>query len=523
MIGEDLEKEEEEGDAEGKPISWKSIAIDIAQSVQSLHKAIVAGDNPVTFKQKITSVVDAVRLMLYSSRSMDKDAPHLQDAEVKEPHRNVLASLAKLILSAKALNESNMNHNNGKVQRDAADVLNAVRKFVLVCQNKNVPIRPVNPRLLFNTVDNNISNNGTQQQEYLEDTEEEGKRKSNNSPAITKAKYPLNQDLIVSLQTHAKQIVGSTDALCKASSYIYQVNQYQIKKENEQVDTEKKEESDEEEITDEKRYILEERAKSNVILLFQNLSSQIGNYLAILNDIDISHIDPSQLQSLPSFRNNKQRLYNSVGLLFSAVQTLTNSQLDLMTSINRIEETVGMVENAIEEIFSNVVQMVGERKIWMMRNGEHAGAIVPAEPNSPVSSYFDIDRKQRPSRGSLTTDDESSEATTPIITRFYNRQNSQGTVSSHRPSISQSTSSLTRPSPGSQSMANSKALKRQFSFGHGNTHDEMSQLWFLQYDYAEGDIVFSADKSVKGGTIRALVERLTLHDEIGKLNKVLYA
>ncbi|KAG1424225.1 hypothetical protein G6F57_023460 [Rhizopus arrhizus] len=80
--------------------------------------------------------------MLYSSRSMDKDAPHLQDAEVKEPHRNVLASLAKLILSAKALNESNMNHNNGKVQRDAADVLNAVRKFVLVCQNKNVPIRP---------------------------------------------------------------------------------------------------------------------------------------------------------------------------------------------------------------------------------------------------------------------------------------------------------------------------------------------------------------------------------------------
>ena len=72
-------------------------------------------------------------------------------------------------------------------------------------------------------------------------------------------------------------------------------------------------------------------------------------------------------------------------------------------------------------------------------------------------------------------------------------------------------------------MTNSKALKRQFSFGHGNTHDEMSQLWFLQYDYAEGDIVFSADKSVKGGTIRALVERLTLHDEIGKLNKVLYA
>lgn len=60
-------------------MTWKSIAIDIAQSVQSLHKAITAGDSPLTFRQKITTVVDTVRLMLYSSKSMDKEATHLQD------------------------------------------------------------------------------------------------------------------------------------------------------------------------------------------------------------------------------------------------------------------------------------------------------------------------------------------------------------------------------------------------------------------------------------------------------------
>jgi hypothetical protein len=55
-------------------------------------------------------------------------------------------------------------------------------------------------------------------------------------------------------------------------------------------------------------------------------------------------------------------------------------------------------------------------------------------------------------------------------------------------------------------------LQRQFSFSHS---DEKSQFWFLGYDYAEADIEFTQEKSIKGGTLRALVERLTLHDFIG--------
>lgn len=488
---------------EQKPMTWKSVALDIAQSVQSLHRSIAAGDNPLIFKQKITSVVDTVRLMLYSSRSMDKEVSHLQDPEIKEPHRNVLASLAKLILSAKAINESNLDQ-NGKVQRDSTDVLNSVRRFVLVCQNKNVPIRAVNPRLIFNTTDDVLQANA-------EDDLEENKKKGNTT--ATKLKYPLNQDLIVSLQTHAKQIVGSTDALCKASAYIYRVDQQQDDDDDDDDDDgdtndgdededdgnrkKGKDDQEETEMDEEKRHVLEERARSNVVLLFQNLSTQIGNYLAILNDIDMSQVDTNQLQSLPEFRNNKQELYNAVGLLFSAVQTLTNAQQDLPASINNVEKTVGMVENTIEEIFSTVVQMVGERKIWMMRSGE----------NGAESSFSDAEKKQRPSRGSITTDDNSSEASAPILPRFYNRQNSQGSAGSQqRPSVSQSATNLTRPT-------NDKNTKQLISL------EEKSQFWYLGYDYADGDIVFTKDGSVQGGTLRALVERLTLHEAIGKLTK----
>jgi hypothetical protein len=483
---------------EQKPMTWKSVALDIAQSVQSLHRSIAAGDNPLIFKQKITSVVDTVRLMLYSSRSMDKEVNHLQDPEIKEPHRNVLASLAKLILSAKAINESNLDQNS-KVQRDSTDVLNSVRRFVLVCQNKNIPIRAVNPRLIFNTTDDVIQANA-------EDDIEENKKKGNT--AATKLKYPLNQDLIVSLQTHAKQIVGSTDALCKASAYIYRVDQQQDDDDDDDTNDgdededggnrkKVKDDQEETEMNEEKRHVLEERARSNVVLLFQNLSTQIGNYLAILNDIDMSQVDTNQLQSLPEFRNNKQELYNAVGLLFSAVQTLTSTQQDLPASINNVEKTVGMVENTIEEICSTVVQMVGERKIWMMRIGE----------NGAETSFPDAEKKQRPSRGSITTDDNSSEASAPILPRFYNRQNSQGSAGSQqRPSVSQSATNLTRP-------INDKNTKQLIS------PEEKSQFWYLGYDYADGDIVFTKDGSVQGGTLRALVERLTLHEAIGKLTK----
>lgn len=499
---------------EDAQMTWKSIAIEIAQSVQNLNKAVVRGESLDSFRQKIAMVVDAVRLMLYSSRSLDKDAAHLQDIEIRDPHRNVLSTLAKLILSAKVVNDSGLDI-NGKVQRDAADVLNSVRKFVLICQTKNVKIEQVNPRLLLNSANaitaviTPVNISGGEDLDEMTSTANKRKSSTTSSSNTARAKYPLNQDLIVSLQTHAKQIVGSTDALCKASAYIYTLEEKQ----------------QQEEASEEQAYTLDQRARSNVVLLFQNLSTQIGNYLAILGDIDTNHIDPTQIQSLPKFRSNKQKLYNAVGLLFSAVQTLTDTQNDLTISVTAIETAVATVENSIEDIFSDIVQMVGERKVWLMRNDASMITADGGGPRSPVNTYFDADAKKRPHRGSINDSDaNSTEGGTPILSRIYNRQGSQQGLNpqqqalaqqqqqQHRPSISNVTpSNLTRPT------AESQALKRQFSFGHGvGSQDDKSQFWYLGYDYAEGDIVFTVDKSIKGGTLRALVERLTLHDFIGK-------
>jgi son of sevenless-like protein len=42
-------------------------------------------------------------------------------------------------------------------------------------------------------------------------------------------------------------------------------------------------------------------------------------------------------------------------------------------------------------------------------------------------------------------------------------------------------------------------------------------VWYLGYDYRPGDIMFNMEGSVRGGTLEALIERLTLHDYLGKL------
>ncbi|KAI9358806.1 ras guanine nucleotide exchange factor domain-containing protein [Pilaira anomala] len=208
---------------------------------------------------------------------------------------------------------------------------------------------------------------------------------------------------------------------------------------------------------------------------------------------------------------------------------LTDTQNDLLTSISSVETFVANVENSIEDIFSDIVHMVGERKIWLMRNDtsmNSASTFADNTPRSPVHDTYFADpsdpNKKRPHRGSINDSNISSTEgitnnNTPLLSRIYNRQGSQerSAPQQQRTSISTTstasavTSNLTRPTLESQ------ALKRQFSFGYGvGTQDDKSQFRYLGYDYPEGDLVFTVENSIKGGTLRALVERLTLHDFI---------
>ncbi|KAF7727743.1 hypothetical protein EC973_007202 [Apophysomyces ossiformis] len=441
---------------EAETLTWQKLSTDIATAVHQLNTAAQRGQSEKC-GESISAVVDSIRLMLYSSRSMDKDAMHMQDRELRDPHRAVMASMSKLVLSVKMATECGQSVSSPsspdtlyKVQRDAADLLSAVRNFVTVCQNKQVDVESVCPRLMGQDINN--------QSDGMIITDKRASLDQAN--LVHKAKYPLNEDLIVSLQTHANQIYGSTEALSSATTFILSL----------QEDAN------------------ERKARSNVVILFRNLSMQIGQYLSILGDIDLTNVDNSQIPSLSHYRVNKQKLYNAIGSLFGAVQGFTDMELDTNNSVTEIEDALHLVEDTIEKILTNVDQMVGERRVWLIRrdNGIDDDRFREGGPPTPETPYGSEESKWE--TGESTEIGSGADLEYPTAMSWGHHR--------HRPSISRM----------------EKPRKRQLS---NKTLDSRADgLWFLGYDSNEGDIVFAADGSVKGGTLPALVERLTLHDTL---------
>lgn len=48
------------------------------------------------------------------------------------------------------------------------------------------------------------------------------------------------------------------------------------------------------------------------------------------------------------------------------------------------------------------------------------------------------------------------------------------------------------------------------------SHTAMQSAWYLQNESEDKEILINPDGGVRGGTLRALVERLTLHTHRGK-------
>ena len=404
-------------------------------AIHHLNMAAQRGERDA-FVEDASAVVVSIRMMLYASGMLDKDSNHMQDRMLRDPHRAVMAALSKLVLSVKTASDGS--HKTiqpellHRVQRDAGDVLAAVRSFVTVCQERRVKVEQVKPQLMFDTDTSTISNESTALVSSNTVVEFDPETTRIATGLGQKSKYPLNQDLLVSLQTHANQVYGSTNALCSKAAELN---------------------------TNE-----DGKSLSTVILLFRSLSMQIGQYLSILEDIDLVNIDDSKIPSLGDYLVNKQKLYNAVGVLFGVVQSLSSNRIDATQCVQDINEAVQSVENTIKLILTNVDEMIKQRRNWYRQ-------LNPGDddemPMSPVSARFD---------DSDSDEGELCKAPTDKARKLM----------------------LYQPPVVPRSATEN---------GGGGC---------LGYDYPPEEIVYGQDGNIKGGTLRALVERLTLHDSLGK-------
>ncbi|KAL0088558.1 ras guanine nucleotide exchange factor domain-containing protein [Phycomyces blakesleeanus] len=508
-----------------EPLTWQSLSTDIALVIHQLNQSTQNGQSNAMIS-RAAAVVAAIRIMLYSSRAMEKEVKHLQDPSLHAPRNVVMSAVSKLVLSARMASEANGNSEPFvRVQRDAANVLTAVRNFVSAFQERQIPIDYVRPKLLKDTriygtipsdLDSELEISVYSKNYGTTDTLDEIKRpnpepqsiisgKSGSSSLgggsmggggkslVQKTKYPLNQDLIVNIKTYANQIYGSTDSMITAADHV--LGTY--------------DEPDEDET---------QKARSEIVLLFRHLSSHISQYMGVLEEIELNSIDSAHIPSLSSYRANRQSLYTTVGSLFGTVQNLTNSHVEVHHAVYELRKAILGVENAVENILGSVNDMVEERKAWLGRSGKVASIVSEDESRSlpPWSPGFvTYSTLKEENEDDLESVEENSlsdhEGETSVVECVDDELLKNLTIGDSGVRKDSCVSS----SSGSRTIGSDKLRKRQYSMKIDEDRGiNSAEPWYLGQDRTSDMVLLNLDGTVKGGTLVALVERLTMHNAL---------
>ncbi|KAI8387507.1 ras guanine nucleotide exchange factor domain-containing protein [Blakeslea trispora] len=492
----------QEESKKSEELTWQKISSDVAFSIHQLINTAQKGQY-TELQPKTAMIVESVRLMLYASRSMEKDSQLLQDSVFKEPRRAIMSSLSKLVLSSKMGAEisgisASAPGTLQKIQKDANDVLVAVRNFVTLCQQRDVAISYVNPRLLSDisqlpydpstaSSSNNYAKASTSENTpnsgsviHLIDNKKivVGNMVEARIPLTQKAKYLLNQDFVINLQAYAYQIHGSIEVFLKVVSSI--------------LGSETKDKADLQKI------------RADIVSMFRNVSNQISQYINVLDEVNLDHIDMNA-SSTVGYRISRQSLYTAVGRLFGATQTITNIDANLEKAVNTIHGSIDSVKDAIVNIEQSIIMMVNERKRIMGATHEDSIAV------SPTSSNLAPVRRLSSGTVSLIHDQQA-----PLSPRSHEglvdpegmdfNSARRGTFAS----IAQTSNSLSVSNLNAS--GDLAARRRQQSIRTDNSASEVDDG--LGPDYSPEEIEFSPEGLVRGGTLAALVERLTVHDSL---------
>jgi son of sevenless-like protein len=422
-------------DNDESELSWGKIGNDIAKAIHELLNAL---QHRTQLAKQIQVVVEAVRLMLYSSRSLEKDS--LTDPLFREPRRSVMACLSKLILSTKLESDNAIQ----KITKDAKDVLAAVRNFVTLCQQRKIMVNQMSLKFI------------TQDEDMM----------------VGLKKYPLNADLVISLQTHTNQIYTSTEELSICLADI----------------------------------LFDPESGDRIIHLFKSFSSYISQYILLLDDINMS--DVSGIFS--KYMASRQGLYTAIGRLFSAIQNLTMHHRGTIknippTSIHAVEQAILGVENAVEDIEQHIMHMVEERMQSLSKGGEALTVLNDPTFNEPEEMEEEGDKMvdQQENNPEPNQRNNSIDGT---------RKSKFETMQTRRKSVADRAAS-SRIRRARESMYTTMT---DFSMHSRQPSMDRNTDSGIALDYDPDTIEFTADNNVKGGILSALVERLTAHDVLGK-------
>ncbi|KAI9493737.1 ras guanine nucleotide exchange factor domain-containing protein [Zychaea mexicana] len=476
------------------PQSWGQLSALIAHAIRNLKGSVKQGQIGL-FREDALLVVQHIRLLLYVSNSVDKESsPYLKiNKQLKTYHRALLAALAKLVLSARVASGAwPPSEAIGKLQLDADEVLMAVRNFLTIAQEMRIEVHDSKPKLL---------REGTSTSRWRTTSGMNG-----NKP-----------DAMTTLLVLADNVHGAIASFMDSAREAFTV-------------------------ADDATVLAKIQSSTPLLVAqFRNLSNTTSQFLNSVEDISNGHLAGRTSR----FNASKQSIHNAMGSLFIASQSITNQDIaaeKILVIFDRIETSVKTIEASVQDICSVSHQAAMEASTkatgpvpspptsltmeqpgagrrpshdYATRPNFITGNNIAAGPPSRISRLDGIDEERRLANtagGNPTTAETTFDRNDSAIDDFVeSRQQPKDKLAkffgedtlaaSRRRDTIISTPGIS--SPGSLPSTSTSAYMPP---------SERSD--YLGSEYNPNEIIFNMEGNVKGGTVTALVQRLTQHDQL---------
>ncbi|KAG0375337.1 hypothetical protein BGX24_009246 [Mortierella sp. AD032] len=490
--------------------TWDSLSEHTAAAVENLLSSAEKGYKPYFLIQS-SIVVEAIRVMLYASGTVDKDAAIMrQHRGLKMHHRQIMAALSKLVLSAK------MASGNYVTTAIAAEITVHQVDARLVTDVKS----PLRAKVAARTLDRALSN-GSLRSDHGSAT---GERKTFGS------------------QLSTQSILSQLDYYAKSASKAVTVLEMQIEKAIENPAPALRNSGM---AGGSSNPVMNSAQSAQLVTQARQTISQLGSLLTLVTDFYTStqQEHPAiQEKFFADVRTAKQSLHGGTASMVMAIQSATDL-LAVGQTLDLALNTALATEKAAQSLVVAARALIQEKE---MADASAPMARAPYDPYGRKLSMAAV--MDRTTEEIMYNHDNDSDIEPDLAPRFppkpaHSAISSQRGRSDSQPSIFSAHSNQSGPyTPGTEysgrgtqggfpfptspseggfgGVANSatpgrydirgekvKKMLGDDAPGRGGT-----QYWFLNYDYQQTDLVLNAEGQVKGGTLPALIERLTLHD-----------
>ncbi|KAJ3155701.1 hypothetical protein HDU86_004170 [Geranomyces michiganensis] len=463
--------------------TWSKLTADIVQAVYQLNYSAKYAQKEKYIPQS-SSIVESIRIMLYASGTARKDAPLVASHKMlRTHHRQIMSSLSKLVLFAKLASgvwpppDAVL-----KMQQAANEVLLAVRHFVGAAQEVGVPILAELAEAPGGTHANGFASQAEQLQIPPVNENGETIRSSMSSDGSMQA-----SDRQLSAQQTNSELIAQLEKYTRSVAKMLQ---------------------------DMVRAVRSEQFESSTLITQVKVTvMEVGQFLSLVEDIPLDQISDSLTVD---FKVNRLSLYNSVTGLVNSI-TAATKPLPPNNASELVVLSTGLLEKSVKDLLVSTKFLIEEKE-----------SIEQATLQNYIEQYGQqrksSESARRPASLSMIGENETHGASDGTADRSsnasFNEQNRpQYPRSMSTPAMSNTAGAENmdrRPSKNGSKIQQILGLEAPESPLPGGPESPVTPVKprYLEYDYAPEDLVFSMEGKVKGGTLEALVERLTLHDTL---------